>query len=187
MNRILGTYSDKELLMLLKSNKREADKAFSELYYRYSPRIHAYCVTMINDRDQAEDIFQETFIRFYNQVNPDYDATNVPGYLMTIARHLCLNYKRDKHRTVPIEDMENVFIDLNEYEKNEMFDLIMRAVDLLDDKFKDAFVLREISGFLYTEIADITNTSVTNAKTRVARAREKLIEILEPYLKEMMQ
>ena len=187
MSKNYTTYSDKALVTMMRHSKPESEPAFTEIYKRYAPKVHAYCVSMINDKAQAEDIFQETFIKFYHTIDPDYDETNVPSYLMKTARNLCLNYMRDKKPTVSLEIVENILSEPNAYEKNEMFDIIMRALDLLDDKFKDAFIMREFDGLLYKEIAEIADTSLTNAKIRVSKAREKLLHILEPYLNEMIK
>ena len=66
-----------------------------------------------------------------------------------------------------------------------MFSLIVQSLQLLDEKQRTAFVLREFEGLPYEEIAKICDTSLSNAKSRVFRAHKKLIEILQPYLKDL--
>ena len=97
MEKSYTSYSDDELIVLLSKSGREAERAFTVLYNRYSSRIHAYCYRIIEDSTYAEDMFQETFIRFFQTAKSGRAISNVPGFMITIARNLCLNYKRDKN------------------------------------------------------------------------------------------
>ena len=181
MKKDYTSYSDEDLVRLIKSGVKDSGNAFAEIYKRYSPKVNAYCKSMIKPREQAEDIFQEVFIRFFRKIDPDYDCSNVFAYLMKVARNLCLNYMRDKRTTSSIEDFE--FPDVSDnYENKEFFNIIMSTIDLLDEKYREPFILRELDGLSYQEVADICNLSLSNAKSRVSRAREKLVELLHPYL-----
>ncbi len=185
MRQNYSTYSDDKLIFILRSNNEESEAAFTEIYNRYSSKVHAYCLRVLNNLEEAEDIFQEVFIRFYQRVRADYPATNVPGFLIKIARNLCLNYKRDKMNTVSIED-NDVFVDSGKnYENSELLELITTALELIDFEYKEAFILREYDSLSYNEIAEICGITVTNAKSRVFRAKLKIKEILNPYLKDM--
>lgn len=179
--------TDGELVLKLKSSKKEAEAAFTELYNRYSPMVHAYCMRVVDYSEHAEDIFQKTFIRFYNNVTNEVRELNVPGFLITIARNLCLNYKRDKKNNVSIDELDNVIADHQNYEKKELLDLITRGLELIDDDLREAFVLKEYNGMQYNEIAEICNITVVNAKSRVFRAKQKLKSILQPYLNDLQK
>ncbi len=180
-----SAYSDKELVLLLDGKEHEA--AFRELYHRYSALVHAYCLRVLNNQELAEDIFQETFIRFYNKINIERKNTNVPGFLITIARNLCLNYKRDVRPTVSMEGMDFPIHQDMSYEKKELLDLINTALDLLEFEYREAFVLREYDGIPYKEIAEICGITIGNAKSRVFRAKKKIREILAPYLNDLTE
>lgn len=184
MPKKLTKYSDAELVAMMENSGKQKQEAFTEIYNRYSSKVHAYCVCVVKGREQAEDIFQEVFIRFYRKIDPKHIGTNVPAYLMVVARNLCMNYFRDKKQTVDIEDFE--FSELQKsYENKELFEIILSTLDFLSDILKEAFILREIDGLSYEEIAQICNTTLSNAKSRVSRAREKLIELLQPYIKDI--
>jgi RNA polymerase sigma-70 factor (ECF subfamily) len=185
MRNDFSALSDNELAKLLKGSQTEAHTAFKELYDRHSPSIHAYCVKIVGDEDQAEDVFQETFIKFYQNIDPNISNLNVFGYLIKIARNLCLNFKRDRKQTVPIDELEYLFKDTQNYEQKELLDLINRSLELLEEEFREAFVLREYSGLDYEQIAHVCNISVANAKSRVFRAKQKIKMILKPYLKDL--
>ncbi len=187
MKNIFSKYSDDQLIGLLKGTKPDSDLAFTEIYERYSQRVKAYCVVAMDDEDQAADIFQETFIRFYNNIKSKDKINNVPGLLITIARNLCLNHKRNKKVTVPVEDINLGYNGSDNYDKNELWELITMALDLLEFKYKEAFILRELDNFSIKEIAGITGETVACVKSRVFRAHSKILEILEPYLQDLAQ
>ena len=185
MKRDYAKYTDTELLPLLRQKKSKAEAAFTEFYNRYASKVHSYCVCMINDTLEAEDIFQETFIRFFRNINPEHKSTNVKSYLMTTARNLCINHLRSQKPTMPLEAIEQLKAESFSYENKELIEIINNLLNLLDEKYKEAFILREYDGFSYKEIAEILETSLTNAKSRVRRARGKIIEMLEPYIKDI--
>lgn len=185
MKRKFLTYSDNELIKLFKNNSNEAEQAFAEIYHRYSSQVHAYCCRVLNNQDNAEDIFQETFIKFYQNVQINYESSNIPGFLIKIARNLCLNFVRDNKKTVPLDEQMDFIYESNQsYEKTELQELLTMALDLLDFEYREAFVLREYDGLPYEEIANVCNISLANAKSRVHRAKLKIKEILTPYLKD---
>lgn len=178
-------YSDAELVNLLREDKKVASAAFKVLYDRYSQLVHSYCLKVLGYDESAEDIFQETFIKFYNNCTKETKNFNIKGYLLTIARNLCLNAKRDQKENVSLDNLDYLYSDNQTYEQKELLDLITRTLDLLDEEHREAFVLREYGGLDYTEIAELCSITVINAKTRVFRAKQKIKTILMPYLKEL--
>ncbi|HRK59713.1 MAG TPA: sigma factor-like helix-turn-helix DNA-binding protein, partial [Candidatus Kapabacteria bacterium] len=86
---------------------------------------------------------------------------------------------------VPLDDVEHWLADHSPgYEQQELLNLLTRSLELLDEDHREAFVLREYSGMSHGEIAELTGTSIANAKSRVFRAKQKIKSILLPYLKE---
>ena len=176
-----ASYSDTELYYRMKGEKHGTERAFSELYNRYSSRVYAYCLRILGDRDTAHDIFQETFVRFYQSAQEERTMTNVAAYLMKIARNLCLNVKRDSKRLLSVEDVHLMHHDV-QYENTELLGLVTTALGKLPEEFREAFVLREYDGLSYAEIADVTNTPMSTVKIRLFRARERIRKLLAPYL-----
>ncbi|MBK8911212.1 MAG: RNA polymerase sigma factor [Chlorobi bacterium] len=192
---VRGLPDDDLCAMIATGNHRESEAAFTELYGRYARRIHAYCVRIVTDPQDAEDVFQETFIRFHHTLRKKNGAENgegdpppsrnTSGLLFTIARNLCLNQKQRNIRwkTEQVEsDMLHAWD--KPYEQKEMVELITTALELLPHDYREAFVLREYDGLPYNEIAELTGASLATAKIRVFRAKEKLRKILEPYLRD---
>jgi len=185
MSNNFSKYDDKELVVMVANKGKDAEQAFKEIYNRYASDVNAYSLKITGNVQQAEDIFQETFIRFYQKVNYIDEKTNVPGYLITIARNLCLNLKRDKKVMVPIDDYVFAMPENKTYENDELLNLINYALDLLDYEFREAFILKEYNGLKYEELAELIGISVNNAKSRVFRAKKRIREILQPYLKDL--
>ncbi len=184
MERPHSEYSDTELYELLRSD--QAETAFSELYARYSSMVFAYCVRVMGDRDKAYDVFQDTFIRFYQSAERHSSLENVKGYLLTISRNLCLNEKkRMSSQTLEFdESLYNPGV-TREAERSEMMDLISMALELLPHDMREAFVLREYQGLSYKEMTVVLDIKLETAKVRVFRARQRIKEILQPYMEDM--
>jgi RNA polymerase sigma-70 factor (ECF subfamily) len=175
-------YDDTELFALMSKKKSIAEAAFAELYSRHSQRIYAYILRVTGNQDDANDIFQESFAKFFKS-SKNYKETmkNVPGFLMTISRNLCYNYKRDAKNNLNIEDF-NFFTKDKGYEEKELLDLIAGALETLDMHLREAFVMRMYHGMSYQEISDVTGETLSKIKSRVWRSKLKIKEILSPYL-----
>jgi RNA polymerase sigma-70 factor, ECF subfamily len=184
----MSSYSDIELFAFLRveSNSRKvSESAFQELYNRLSPRIYAYCRRVLNDSDSAQDIFQDTFVRFYNSAQVEREMTNVAAFLLRIARNLCLNAKRDtNYHHVSFEDYHASHEDSSQ-ENAELLDLIKNALELLPYDYREVFVLREYDGLSYAEIGEIIGITEATAKIRSFRAKQKIRDILAPYLEDL--
>lgn len=180
--------SDKELCRLISGkNRSEAERAFTEVYERYARRIHAYCFRILSNAEDADDAFQETFLRFHRTVSNGSTMTNVSGLLFTIARNLCINLKKKNTRWAADPVEHDTLSDRDEsYEKRELLELIKTSLELINPDYREAFVLREYNGLSYREIAEVLDVSIPTAKIRVFRAKEKIRQVLEPYLKDIL-
>lgn len=130
-------------------------------------------------------MFQETFVRFFNTVRKEREMTNVPGFMLRTARNLCLNRKRDRAPITSIEGLDLPYQSNPLFENEELLRLIGGAVELLDEEYREAFILREYEDLSYEYIAELTGTTLANAKSRVFRARQKIKKMLEPNIKEL--
>lgn len=179
----LKNYSDIKLIELMKGNRKSRDEAFKEIYLRYSRLIHGFISTYIKDSDAAEDIFQDTFIKFFD-VAQKKEIQNIQAYLLTLSKNLCLNYIRTKKRNIEIDESMLCEND-DKIGKNEMIELILSSMDLLEPLYKECFMMREFEGLSYNEIGEKLGITADNAKVRTLRAKRKIIEILQPYLKDL--
>lgn len=178
-------YSDQELLNFLTKKDRNYEPAFKEMYRRYAGDIHAYSLKILGNYEKAQDIFQDTFMIFSQNINPDYANVNVLGYLIKICRNLCLNEKRIKKDFVDIDTLNFLSDESRNYDREELLELINTAIDVIEPEYKEAFVLREYNNLSYLEISETLDITLANAKSRVFRAKQKIRTVLKPYLNEI--
>ena len=179
----MAKYSDQELFDLIGDAGSDAECAFAELYNRYSPRVYAYCRRFIGNETEAQDVFQETFIRFHQSADGKREMTNAPAFLLRIARNLCVNLKRRTKSNVSFEEYMSPDYE-DKSDQKELLKLVKGALELLSGDYREVFVLREYDGMSYQEIAKITDQPLSTVKVRIFRAKQKIREILEPYMTE---
>lgn len=183
MEKKYRKYNDLELANIISKKNSDSEYAFKEIYNRYSSVLHAYCYKVAGDYDIAEDIFQETFIKFYQYVDNRENA-NVKAYLFKIARNVHYNNIRNNKPMVDIDTVENFIHDYVSYDQQEMNEIVLKSINLLSDEYKEIYVMREYSDLSYRDISELLKISEENAKTRFFRAKQKLINILKPYMQE---
>ncbi|HID93465.1 MAG TPA: sigma-70 family RNA polymerase sigma factor [bacterium (Candidatus Stahlbacteria)] len=176
--------SDEELFERISRNGDSP--AFAVLIERYKDKLFNFICRMIRDDAQAEDILQEAFIKVYRERAKAYRINNFGAWLYTIARNLTTDELRRRKRRVvlPIEvakistDASNSFDDEILLKKK-----IEDTLETLNFKYREVFILRDINGLSYREIAKILKTRVGTVKSRLNRARLMMREKLEPFLK----
>ena len=185
MGKNYKNISDTELYYMLKGSKSESKKAFDELYRRHSTNVYTYCRKVLNNDPMAEDIFQETFTRFLESASQDRAMSNVGGYLIKIARNLCINEKTKKYNDkVSLEDFHLSQYDVS-YGKIQQNELLQTAIDALPKKYREMIVMREYLDMSYNEIAEALGTTMPIVRISLYRAKGKLRELLAPYFEEM--
>jgi len=182
----LSEHTDLELYAMLSGGGSHAHQALSMLYKRHSPRIYSYVRKILGDVQATDDIFQETFVRFYEMGVSGQDIQNVQGYLLKISRNLCLNEKAKKYNTstITIENFEFPSLD-TPYEQKELSRLISTALEMLPEDYKEVLILREMYGYSYNEIAEIVESSMPIVRTRIYRAKQKIRVILQPFIDDL--
>jgi RNA polymerase sigma-70 factor (ECF subfamily) len=172
--------------------------AFRRLVERYQNRIVNFLYRGIGDRERAEDLAQEVFIRVYKHLHRFDQEKKFSTWIYTIASNLAKNELRnrsrnplvlfqaltsqwsDDHRPLQFEDSSYRPDDL--FHKRQLQELVERAVDRLPEHHRMVFVLREIEGKSYEEISDITATNLGTVKSRLNRARHNFAELIAPHL-----
>ncbi len=162
--------------------------AFSELVNKYKQRLMNVITRMIQSQEEAEDIVQETFVRVY-QHRDSFDFQHCfSTWLYTIALNLARNElrKRKRFKFFDIFDLKG-----NEAEiavemeiPTNLPQVLKRAIENLPEKYKMAFVLRDIEELPYDEVAKVMNIPLGTVKSRVNRARALLREKLKPRMEE---
>lgn len=175
--------SDNELI----ESARAGDKsAFSALVERHQRTVATTVIGMLGAGDDAEDVGQTVFIRFYNALNDFRGEAQLSTYLTRIAINLSLNeLKRQQRRNLFFfrPNGENQHYDIPEREDHESErdtkEIVNKALQALDPKFRSVAVLRLIQGYSTKETAEILKLPVGTVLSRLARAQEKLKELLK--------
>ncbi len=186
-----GNFSDSQLIECLKKKDKNTNKAFAEIYSRYSQKLYSYCVRMLGNSEDAADCFQETFIKFYEKVGQKSETGSVLSYLIIIAKRLFLNKKRFDDRRFDFvdadwEEIEKSYNteDHDPLEQKELEMILPEVLMKLSYPLREIVVLRLYQNLSYEEIEFITGTSYTLLRNRLMRAKEKLRKDLETYFKE---
>jgi RNA polymerase sigma-70 factor, ECF subfamily len=175
------------------------ERAFQELVERYQARLLNFVYRTIGDREKAEDLVQEVFIRVYRHLHRFDPAKKFSTWVYTIASNLAKNELRNRSRNPLVlfqtirrnwqdEDRPLEFEDAGSrpddlYRKRHLRALVEASVARLPEHHRQVFVLRELEGKSYEEIADITDTNLGTVKSRLNRARSSFADIIAPYLK----
>ena len=185
MQTNLNKVKDAELYQMLRGDKKNARQAFEELYSRHSQKVYTFCLKYLNDTILAEDIFQESFTRLYTSSQSGAVIGSVAGFLITVAKNLCYNEANRKKESVTFpEEYDAGYLDTS-LENKELSNIIQLAIDTLPDNLKEVIILRENLDMSYTEIAEVMNISLSSVRVNIYRAKEKLRQILTPYLNDI--
>lgn len=178
-------YSDNELYSFIVNSPEYKDRAFAEIYSRYSTQVFRYCTKMINEKSKRDDVFQDTFLKFLRYANKEREMTNLLSYLLKISRNLCFDAnKKQEYQIVSIED---VTISIQNYDNDskELQNLVNMALDLIPEDQREAFILQTYNDMSYNEIAEIMNVPLTTVRNWIVRSKRRIREILLPYLDEV--
>ncbi len=174
------------------------DRAFDELVSRYQVRLLNFIYRTVGDRERAEDLVQEVFIRIYRHLHRFDQTKKFSTWAYTIASNLAKNELRNRsrnplvlfqtikrhweadHRPLQFEDSSSRPDDL--YRKRHLRELVEQSVSQLPEHHRVVFVLRELEGKTYEEIAEITGCNLGTVKSRLNRARNNFATIIAPHL-----
>jgi RNA polymerase sigma-70 factor, ECF subfamily len=174
------------------------ERAFQELVERYQTRLLNFVYRTIGDRERGEDLVQEVFIRVYRHLHRFDRSKKFSTWIYTIASNLAKNELRnrsrnplvffqtikknwqDDDRPLQFEDSSTRPDDM--YRKRHLRELVESSVSQLPEHHRQVFVLRELEGKSYEEIAEITGCNLGTVKSRLNRARNSFAAIIEPDL-----
>ena len=155
--------------------------AFEAIVNKYEPMVAKIIIPMLGNSYDADDIGQETFIRFYRSMKNFKGESQLSTYLARIAINLSLNEikKRKKQRTFSSDDeYSNNIPNGDTEESKDITDIVNGSLKVLDPKFRSVIVLRYIQGFSTRETASILSLPEGTVLSRLSRGQSKLKEII---------
>ncbi len=188
--------SDEELMLEV---QRGSNISFDILVDRYKVRLLNYLFRLVGDRDEAEEIAQEAFVKAFIHAGKYKTIAKFSTWLYTIATNLVRNRIRSKSRAPQFLRLwdwgkdgtyESKPIDLvdpgkepdEEINDIELSRIINDAIQGIPPKYRTSFVLREINQLSYEEIAAVTGLKLGTVRSRINRARNYFRKIVEPLL-----
>ncbi len=195
MNKHLSGLTDEELIKEFQDNNTL--QAYEILVKRYKDPLINFVYRFIGDKDVCSDIVQDTMIKFYLNKDSYKSFAKFSTWIYTIAGNLAKNeLKRRKRRvifslssadddekTIQVEDKSFFSPDVSTDSRIKN-DIIQKALLKVKPVYREVVILRDIQGFSYEEIAEITELSIGTVKSRINRGRSQLQKLLKNIYKE---
>ncbi len=176
--------------------KQGRESAFRELVRRYERPVFSLIYRMVRDREIAEDLAQDTFIKILNNIERYRPEFKLSSWLFKIANNVAIDHLRKRQLdTVSMEgsphagtaaEIEATSFEiavqqesaLEEMEARELGSSIERAIAALRPEYRSCIMLRHVEGRSYEEIAAILDLPLGTVKTYIHRARHELRDAL---------
>ncbi len=190
----LANLPDADVVVLAQQGREEA---FRELVRRYERPVFSLIYRMVRDRETAEDLAQETFIKVLNHIDRYRPEFKLSSWLFKIANNVAIDHLRKRHvDTISMDgsphatsaaEVEATSFDvsvaqetpLEELESRELGTAIERAIAKLRPEYRSCIMLRHVEGRSYEEIAQTLDLPLGTVKTYIHRARHELREALQ--------
>lgn len=157
-------------------------RAFEQVYHRTSERIYALCLRMSGNAQQAEELVQDVYVRAWERLGSFRGDALFTTWLHRLTVNLVLQDRRSrgrrKAREVTSSDLERYGRAARTAMPGTRVDL-ERAIAALPTKARQVLVLRDVQGYKYNEIAEITGVSLGTVKAQIHRARGLVQEALK--------
>ncbi len=186
----LSKLTDEELIAEFQRNN---EAAFNLIVGRFKDPLTNFVFRFVGDRDESNDVVQETFVRVYRKKHSYKPVAKFSTWIYTIATNLAkTQLRRRKLRGMLFwggkddEDKDVLFDIPDEHSRTDQRvessmkeERIQQALDTLPAKYREVIVLRDVQELSYEEIADITKMNIGTVKSRINRGRAQLQEMLK--------
>ncbi|WDV47300.1 sigma-70 family RNA polymerase sigma factor [Clostridiaceae bacterium M8S5] len=177
--------------MLIKRCQKGDIDAFEILIESYEKIAYNIALKMIKNREDAMDVSQEAFIKVYKSINKFNFQASFSTWLYRIVVNTCIDFLKKEKKDLSIDstiktedgEIKSQIADTKNtperiLEKKLTRELVHNSINELSEIHKVAIILRDIHGFSYEEIAEITQTGKGTVKSRINRARIALKKII---------
>ncbi len=166
---------------LIHSCKTGDKEAWYMLVNKYSNLVFSIAYNFTADSDEAEDVLQEVFIKFFNKIKEIEGDFNIKSWLVRVTKNYCIDIWRKRKRNNFINELnENIDSqaktpeeELLEKHKKEILE---SSISELENDFKILIILRDIEGLSYEEISESLKIPIGTVKSRLNRARVLLLK-----------
>jgi len=169
---------------IIELSKIGNQKAQYQLYRLYSKAMFNICLRMLNNREEAEDILQDSFCDAFMKLGSFRYDSSFGAWLKRIVINKCINWiQKKKIKLIFPDEMEEPVTKIEpevDYEEISLDVMrIHRAIGQLPDGYRVIFSLYALEGYDHSEISEITGISESTSKSQYLRAKERIKEILK--------
>ena len=180
-NRVPDEADDARMIRLRSGDK----ETLRELMERHGGVVLNFLYRMTRDRETAEDLTQETFLRVFRNADSYRPGQGFCPWLFTIARNLANNHRRRRRLETQIRPDSNGRQDdpASAVENGELQHKVEENLHRVEEPFRSALILCVLQGLSYEDAAKVCGCSVKTLSSRLARARARFRTLMHPYLR----
>jgi RNA polymerase sigma-70 factor (ECF subfamily) len=167
--------------VLIQGCLRNDAAAQQELYYRYSPKMLSVCYRYAKNREDAEDMLQEGFIKVFTQIHQFQNRGALEGWIRRIIVHTCINnLKKNKKFSDSVDIIHAASIPVREENIPSILQAkqVVECIRLLPMGYRTVLNLYAIEGYSHKEIAEILDIEESTSRSQYTRAKAMLEDIL---------
>lgn len=185
-----GIYPNGDVYALIEKVKNGDRDAFMTVTRMYQKKVFLLAYSFFRNRDDAMDIVQETFLRFFQKVDMFKRGESFQNWLLQIAKNLCIDYYRknygkskDLTSNTPVDELSlSVQDGQNPEAASDLRSIFSASIDKLAKKQKMIFVMKNYNQLKYKEIAELLGISLGTVKSLHYKAVQNLRGLITPYL-----
>ena len=159
---------------IIEGCRRHDRRAQRALYEAFAPMAMGVCMRYASDRDAAQDLMQDGFVRVFEGIGKVRDASRLGGWIYKVILNECLKSCRNKVSTLPVDEVECVQQPLDPFAADE----VVAALQRLSPAQRGVFNLVEVEGYSIGESAVKLKCSEVNVRALLSRAKSRLRELL---------
>ena len=187
-----------EDIQLVLAHNQGDNAAFQRLTMKYRLRVYNLCRRILSDEEESEDLTQEVLIKVLRSIRNFQPTSSFYTWVYRITVNCCIDHLRKCRRRPPVTSLcsnypepaqnkqeweipDDRYNPEARFDQNKLRETIGQAMGQLSEKSRSIIILKDIEGLSYVEISSVLGVSRGAVKSRLWKARQRLMELLEPY------
>ena len=182
MKGVIKLAPNKVLDNLLNGISKGSKYALNDLYVETKTAVYAYALSILKNKENAEDVLQETYITIWEKIDTYRSSGKPLAWILTITKNLALMKFRKEKKNVDIDLYKDILSKESDNTIDKLF--LSKLFEELSDDEREIVILHAVSGFKHREIARIMNISIGTVLSKYKRTIEKLKRLAKEELHE---